>query len=175
MYFKVWSAFHLMSWSARAVPNHAPLAKRPWRGRTPTSHASNPPRRLSSTPLPRPPPLTHALTDTHTPTPPPPQDWLICVEMLLAAIAHQRAFTYKDYVGGDERDGEGGRRGGGGGGADAAIYHAFLLSTLPRDLFSDLKRVAQGRMVRALARAHLPSLHALRATSTSCECGIQSL
>jgi hypothetical protein len=26
------------------------------------------------------------------------QDWLICVEMLAAALAHQHAFTFTDYT-----------------------------------------------------------------------------
>eukprot|EP00612_Vaucheria_litorea_P003452 CAMPEP_0171466498 /NCGR_PEP_ID=MMETSP0945-20130129/9288_1 /TAXON_ID=109269 /ORGANISM="Vaucheria litorea, Strain CCMP2940" /LENGTH=319 /DNA_ID=CAMNT_0011994589 /DNA_START=132 /DNA_END=1088 /DNA_ORIENTATION=+ len=68
------------------------------------------------------------------------QDWLVCIEMLVAAISHQRAFTYKDYAG-QAKDGNGTS-----GLADAALYKAFLLSTLPRDLFSDLRSIALGRM-----------------------------
>ncbi|CAM9115013.1 unnamed protein product [Choristocarpus tenellus] len=62
------------------------------------------------------------------------QDWLICVEMLLAAVAHQHAFSYKDYLGSGDH-----------GMALRPLYQAFLESSLPDDMFADLGRAAAGR------------------------------
>ncbi|CAM9251096.1 unnamed protein product [Discosporangium mesarthrocarpum] len=65
------------------------------------------------------------------------QDWLICVEMLVAAVAHQHAFTYKDFIGTENN-----------GLALRPLYQAFLESTVPDDMFADLGRAAAGRLDR---------------------------
>jgi len=62
------------------------------------------------------------------------QDWLICVEMLGAALAHRWSFTHLDYM--PEA-------------ADAdrePFLSAFLDATVPNDIFLDIKRAAQGRL-----------------------------
>lgn len=66
------------------------------------------------------------------------QDYLICVEMLIASIAFTYAFTYKDY----EREHPSARH------AkeqdNGRFFSALLQSSVPDDFFGDLRRMAKG-------------------------------
>jgi len=62
------------------------------------------------------------------------QDWLICIEMLGAALAHRYSFTYLDYKPESVDFSK-----------DTSFIHAFLDSSVPRDVFLDIQRAAQVR------------------------------
>ena len=63
------------------------------------------------------------------------QDWLICIEMFIAALAHRYTFTYRDY---HPRNVESTDR--------EPFLHAFFDSTVPSDMFADLRRAAEGKL-----------------------------
>lgn len=75
------------------------------------------------------------------------QNYLICLEMFVAAIAHKYSFTYRDYVPAE-----------GGGAEDRMPFISALIeSSVPKDVIRDIQRVmvmghAQGGIIEMAGR-----------------------
>ena len=99
------------------------------------------------------------------------QDYLICLEMLVASIAFTAAFTHKDYalkyndsadtqqyydsdteMGGADL-GEGSKKALNSS-ATPYFFHALVQSSVPHDFFSDLHKVAQGKDLLMVDMSH---------------------